>query len=125
MSKQTEPRAESKPPKDDVNIGPPKRKRPKGGAVGAVIVVGLTPQGAPRKNWSKSEYAQDAIINLYAAGLPTHINNSKLTRDVNAWIALKHPDFAATHGAGKKSPIDRLTVWRALQAMRRYLTQKN
>jgi hypothetical protein len=90
---------------------------PKPGAVGAAIKRSRTKYGL-RTEWGKFEYAQEAITLLYPARIiPKHLNHLRLTDAVNELIKEKHPDFGATHGK-----INRLTVRRALAALREILT---
>ena len=91
----------------------------KPGAVGAAIIAAGHKYGR-RSNWGKSEYAQDAIISLYPAGIPKHLNLSKLTTDVDGYVRHHHTDFADTHGLREGRPaIDRKTVVGALALVRK------
>jgi hypothetical protein len=83
------------------------------GALLAVIRPKQTKHG-PRRRWRENEFAQLGIQALYGGSPSEHIDVSKATRDVNAWLN-NRPDYRAT-GLGE---ISRPTVLRALKALRR------
>lgn len=80
----------------------------------AHVIRAVWTKHGPRKNWSKRQLAQFAIHVLYPDGLPENIDQTQLTRDVNAWLIDNHPHFATKYVA-----FDRVTVLRAAGLLKR------
>jgi len=81
-----------------------------GGTIDVVAIrTGKTKHG-PRGHWRELEFAQLAIQSLHGAPPPKHLDQSKLTRDVNAWLK-NNPDW-------DYGEISRPTVVRALRKVR-------
>ena len=81
-----------------------------GGTIDVIVIrTGKTKHG-PRGNWRELEFAQLAIQSLHGAPPPKHLDRSKLTRDVNAWLK-NNPDW-------DYGEISRPTVPRALKKVR-------
>jgi hypothetical protein len=69
-----------------------------------------------RKNWGKSEFAQDALQALYPETRPVHVS-SKVLEEVRGYLE-HNTKYLATYGGQK---LDRATVTRALQKLGKVL----
>lgn len=80
-----------------------------------VVSGGKNKYGGVRKHWREFEYAQAAIGMLYPEGPPIGVNQKRLTREVNNFLA-KDPQYRVA-GFGE---ISLREVRRALEKIRNH-----